>query len=358
MVQIAKFPPKLLGQLGFKIRPLPNFFFLLFASFAVLSASAVSFSSHAIDNSQWPVFAAELSEATIQECQNRQCTLNALTHEDYAKALSAHPLSDEVFEALSLSEYELLISSAIKIDDEKISTLLLEMTTSWRGIPIDDYTQCVSVDKSIETSTESIINAWVEYVQSQNVFDAQRIYRVIGASDYMQQLTLPDKIGEFVFMETALYHDPLQGSISRYVHPQYADAVVDISVYPVSPFVHQQISSIAASDSPLASEMENEKSHIKSLIQKAKVEDYKISDIQPANIHSSKGDVSGLSLEVALQTTVDPIYSTQFLFTQNDKFIKLTGNLPKHMMLALVEQSIGEIRVPQESLFMQSMRQH
>jgi hypothetical protein len=300
----------------------------------------------------WPVFAAELSDEVSQQCTGQSCQLNVLDSHALEAILSRHPLNLEILEALTLSEYELLVSSVLIPHQTESKTLLLEMTTSWRGIPVDDFSIETVMTGSIEQSAAMLVNSWVERVQTEGVFEAKRIYQIIGASDYDQNLQLPEKIGEFVFIETALYHDPMQGSISRYVHPMFADAVVDVSVYPVSPFVHQQHDL-----EPLESEMEIEKSHIQELILKAQLDDYQISEIQSAQFVSPVGEQKGLSMEVALQTSVDPIYSTQFLFTQNDKFIKLTGNLPKHMMLALVQESIGQITVPQESTFMQSMRQ-
>jgi hypothetical protein len=301
---------------------------------------------------QWPIFAAQLSDETLARCSQQSCKLNVLDNSTLEYLFAQHPLKQDVFEALTLSEYELLVSSATLSLGTNQTQLVMEMTTSWRGVPIDDFTANTLVSGELNTSASVLINAWVERVQQENVFDAKRIYGVIGASDYTKQLQLPEKIGEFVFTETALYHDPMQGSISRYVHPDFADAVVDVSVYPVSPFIHKH-----NAKGFLSSEMENEKSHIQALIQQAKVDDYHISAIIPARFNSVQGELEGLSMEVALQTQIDPIYSTQFLFTQNDKFIKLTGNLPKHMMLTLVEQSIAQISVPEESEFMQLMRQ-
>jgi hypothetical protein len=299
----------------------------------------------------WPIFAAQISDSVLEYCQIERCDLNLIDKALLEQLFEVHPNKEDVFDSLTLSEYELLVSSAVKINKAASQTLVLEMTTSWRGVPIDDFNVETTIDSSLTETAATVINRWVNRAQSEDVFDAKRIYDMVGASDYSQHLQLPEKIGEFVLIETALYHDPMLGSISRYKHPKFADAVVDVSVYPISPFVHPK-----SKFAPLQSEMEIEKSHISTLIEQAKLDDYYISDIQSARFTSALGNVDGLSLEVALQTKIDPVYSTQFLFTQNDKFIKLTGNVPKHMMLALVQESIGQIRVPHESSFMQSMR--
>lgn len=329
----------------------PEFSFKRAKACVILSVLLTCFVSHAEPSSPWPVFAAHLSDEAQQQCQIMQCESNVLDNKTLEGLLQNHPLSLEILNALTLSEYELLVSSAKITSTGNLPFLMLEMTTSWRGIPVDDFSVSAAINESMLSTAEQQIDAWVERVQSDEVFSAQRIYQMIGASDYHQHLQLPEKIGDFIFTETALYHDPMQGSISRYVHPMFDDAIVDVSVYPVSPFIHRD-----ANKEPLLDEMEMEKSHIQQLIAQAQLEDYKISDIQSAEFTSTLGQMKGLSIEVALQTQIDPIYSTQFLFTKNDKFIKVTGNLPKQMMLALVQESIGQISVPQESQFMQSMR--
>jgi hypothetical protein len=324
--------------------------FLLIAPFKALQAQ---------DELLWPVYAAQLSDKVLEHCQINTCEMNVLNAEALSQLLNEHPLKYDVNEALTLSEYELLISSAIIKEnqdgygDAASSTLVLEMSTSWRGIIVDDYNVETFIDSSLEDIAKALVDAWVSRVQYSDVFSAERIYHTIGASDYENQMQLPEKIGDFVRSQSALYHDPLQGIITRYLHPDFADAVVDISVYPVSPFTHAHHDF----SMNLSAEMQIEKSQIEALIKQAKMQDYQISEIQSTELGSAQSTISGLAMEVALETQIDPVYSTQILFTQNDKFIKLTGNVPKHMMLALANESVAHIKVPQESAFMHSMRQ-
>lgn len=323
----------------------------------LLLGVGVSTPSYAAEEMSWPVYAAQLSDNVLEHCAVQACDINVLDSNSLTQLLNGHPLRDDVYEALTLSEYELLISSAVikerVSDSASEDTLVLEMSTSWRGIIVDDYNVETEIDTNVESTARALVDAWVTRVQQSDVFSAERIYKIIGASDYQNHMQLPEKIGDFVRSQTALYHDPLQGSITRYLHPDFADAVVDVSVYPVSPFTHQS-QDFAMN---LSAEMQIERSQIEALIKQAQMQDYQISDIQATELQSDDGAISGLAMEVALETQIDPIYSTQVIFTQNDKFIKLTGNVPKTMMLALVNESVAKIKVPQESAFMQSMRQ-
>ncbi|WP_395340876.1 hypothetical protein PN836_017895 [Ningiella sp. W23] len=310
-----------------------------------------------------------MSQLTINECKTRRCDLNVFTSESLAHYFSEHALGQELIDAFSLSDYELLISSAVKHEPngEKDPVLILELTTSWRGVIIDDMTVEAHVGEKVDGLNEALqasIDQWIERAQTEEVFSAQRIYNSIGASDYLTQMHLPEHMGDFHLLETALFHDPIQGSITRYVHPEFADAVVDISVYPVSPFVHDEdaknTSAAHGFDNEdmnlLRSEMTLERDEIKRLIDEAELTDFVISDIETTRFAAKDKSIDGIAMEVALQTQIDPIYSTQILLKQHDKFVKVTGNIPKQMMLALVEQSITEIAVPLESDFMQSMR--
>jgi hypothetical protein len=313
--------------------------------------------TYAQEEISWPVHAAELSDKVIEHCTVQACDMNVLDTSSLNQLLNKHPLKYDVYEALTLSEYELLVSSAVikgpRSDKASADTLVLEMSTSWRGIIVDDFNVETQIEKNAKGTASALFDVWVNRVQNSDVFSAERIYKTIGASDYQNHMQLPEKIGDFVRSQTALYHDPLQGSITRYLHPDFADAVVDVSVYPVSPFTHHN-QDFAMN---LSAEMQIERSQIEALIKQAQMQDSQISEIQTTELQSDEGAISGLAMEVALETQIDPVYSTQVIFTQNDKFIKLTGNVPKTMMLALVNESVGQIKVPQESAFMQSMRQ-
>ena len=313
-------------------------------------------------NAELPIYAAYVSDTLEQECKISDCELNVLNAESLSELVTKLDNSADIAGSLALSDYEVLIGNALltKLDENK-SELVLEITTSWREVPIDDFVLRLthSNDKLNQTALE-MIKTWASHLESQGVLSANRIYQVLGASDYNTELKVPSAIGEFMLVESAIYRDPLLGSITRYTHPQYNDAVVDISVYPLSPFAHkdfQKQREMPNSSDYLRAEMQSEVDQISELIAHAKIEDYKISNIETANIELDGQMVEGVRLEVLLNTASDPIYNTQYLFQQNDKLIKLTGNLPGFMMTKLVSESLGQIEVPSESAFMRGLRQ-
>lgn len=311
--------------------------------------------------SEIPIYAAYVSDELASECQDSKrakCQLNTFDGDALSSLASALPSSLLIEDALSVSEYEVLIGNGIvNIDqDTQKGELVLEITTSWRQVPIDDFNLRLPTSlKHADETAKTILSQWAEHIEKNYILEAEKIYQVLGASDYDSELQVPDSIGDFVKLQSAIYRDPLLGSITRYTHPRFDTAVVDISVYPFSPFLTSKLADVE-SDSPLQLEMANELNQIKQLITQANINDFKISSISEAVINVNNVKIEGLRLEVLMHSDTDPIYSTQYLFQQNDKIIKLTGNLPEFMMNALVTESLPKIKVPSESSFMRSLR--
>lgn len=328
-----------------------------------LSSSLVILSTLFFTNTasaELPVYAAYVSDHVKQQCKTSKCTLNPLDGETLTTLASQIDDAELLAEALALSDYEVLVGNAlINVTENNTAELILEITTSWRQVPIDDIELKAQINiDNINVSVQGMLQKWQTHLETNKVLEAERIYQMLEASDYSQGLDVPDYIGDFVLQGSAVYRDPLLGSITRYVHSEFADAVVDISVYPFSPFTKPSLdatTNLPADD--LTSEMNNEVSQIRQLISQSNIRDFLISDIQKAKIQVAGQAVEGLRVEVSLNTDSDPVYSTQYLFKQNDKIIKLSGNLPQFMMSELVLESLPKIRVPAESVFMKGLRQ-
>ena len=320
-------------------------------------------------HAEMPIYAAYVSDEIHHTCQQKAlaaCQLNAFTGESLTAVVASLDSSLMIEDALSLSEYEVLIGNAVINIDEKTQEgeLVFEITTVWRQVPIDDLTlRQITPLSNVEQTARNLLSQWSRHIQRNKVLEATKIYQVLGASDYSTELSVPRTIGDFRQQQSAVYRDPLLGSVTRYSHPRFDSAIVDISVYPFSPFAgkstHENASTNVVNDkqSRLHAEMENELAQIRQSIASAKIQDYSISSIHPAAITVNGSVLNGLRLEVLLHTQTDPQYSTQYIFEQNDKVIKLTGNLPEFMMEKIVTESLPQIKVPTESLFMRTLRQ-
>ena len=332
--------------------------------------AVIALNLSALAKAEMPIYAAYVSESVAAQCEQSapsQCQLNAFDGDTLTQLVASLPDSVLIAQALGVSEYEVLIGNAVvNINDAtQRAELVLEITTTWRQLPIDDFNirRTTTLANTKETA-RSVLAEWAAHLENNLILEADKIYQVLGASDYEKELKVPESIGDFVRMQSAVFRDPLLGSVTRYSHPRFDSAIVDIAVYPFSPFlkkVEDPTRPLHAVDSNETSvlhlEMENEVSQIKQLIAQAKIDDYTISSITSAPMTIAGLVVEGLRLEVMLHGQTDPVYSTQYIFRQNDKIIKVTGNLPEVMMSQLVLESLPQIKVPGESSFMRALRQ-
>lgn len=335
----------------------------------VTSISIVASTSQSAN--QLPIYAAYISDSLQKQCDDSICNANIFDGNELSDIVASMPETQPLIQNLNASEYEVLIGNATIQNNNQDTVLYLEITTSWRNIPIDELVLTAPIKTSQNSSkfllqqiTANLLNEWVFHIDKNDVLSATTIYKTIGASNYKEDLHLPDSIGKFKLSQSALYHDPMKGTITRYSHPDFADAVFDISVYPFSSLkqnsllkINDNFQSEPKNPSDLLwIEMGLEREQVLELINSAEVSDFNITSIEKALFEVDGKDIEGLKFEVALNASSDPVYSTQFAFIQKDKIIKLIGNVPEYMMTELVNQSIGNIQVPNESEFMRLVR--
>lgn len=349
---------------------------VLISCFVAISASLTSNPAYSLqpDIDYIPVFAAHTSDNLQKQCEATKCQLNVLQSPDLQRASLQLTNTQELQSALALSEYEVLVGTAI-VHAESAPELVFEITTTWRDIPLNDLVIAKNMDiASIEDSgyllniATTIMGEWLDFIEAEHVLDASAIYKTLNASDYTNKLQVPNNIGEFKLLESAVYRDPMQGSITRYSHPEFAEAIIDINVFPISPFKHidknatnaslaKQVGAYIEKTTPLELELSAEAKHISQIVNQANISDYSISAVEKTSIHINGEIAEGYKLSIALNANDDPIFSTQYVFMQNDKIIKLTGNLPESFMHKVVSQSPITIKVPEESEFMRALRQ-
>ena len=337
-----------------------NKHFTILQSLLCLVLCSYSVSSVANIPAQSPIYDAYISHTLAQQCKQSHCALDLFDGEKLNTLATQMNEADLLFQALASSEYEVLIGNAlINVNSHNNTQLVFEITTTWRSVPIDEFTMStLSLTDAHELGALTILNAWLAHVQTNNVLEASTIYKTLQASNYLQDLIVPARIGAFIKQTSAIYRDPMQGSITRYIHPDFDDAIVDISVYPVNPFIHNHKEFTEnAVEVVLNNELNNEVNQVKTLIASANIQDYRLSDVQAAYIDIAGQLQHGYTLEVQLNSQTVPVYSTQYVFLQHDKIIKLSGNVPQSLMQKLVGVSLANISVPTESTFMKKIRQ-
>lgn len=231
------------------------------------------------------------------------------------------------------------------------STQFAEFTVVWRGIELSSTVveQTFTSEVSDQTMARELISQWWLETRSEELFSSQFLYSVLKASNYRDELHLPQRIDAFNQVTTELYPDPLEGAISRYVHPDYQEAMLDINVFPIRRPLSDTTSTI------LFDELHRDHIQAEAV---AKQRSLTLSQEHPISSFSA-GDNKQEGLRMSLMAesaTTDTIYASIYVFRQKDKIIKITTTLPSRFSDALVSEAMHQIQVPEESLLMATLR--
>ena len=260
------------------------------------------------------------------------------------------------------ADYELLIANLGRPDpapwwrrlvnsQPDSTTQFSEFTLSWRGVELSS-----TLVKSRFPTTAShtdiamgLLSRWWQNVEQDSIFSASYLYRQLNASNYDAELQLPGTIDTFSKALTELYHDPLEGVISRYTHPEYSEALLDISVYPI----RQSLSTDTAVI--LDDELKTDLAQAKEVATSRALTLSLIHDTEDTQVATSEGTGRRLALQ-ASSATRDTIYASIYVFRLKDKIIKITTTMPPGFSDALVNRAVPHIRVPGESHLMAMLR--
>lgn len=331
---------------------------LSFSVIFALPAFAQNTSDNVETNVNLAVFSTYPSAKLNQACVNvttdlLTCTEDSISAEAFVSVLSQKSWFSDVIPFNEGPDYELLIANtattAVNSAENK-EYHFTEFTVQWRGIEIDSTIIPTTNDLTLTNDEKArlALTEWYVYALKHELFSAQFLYTALDASDYQNQLQVPETLGEFTRLDTQLYPDPFKGAITRYVHPSYEDALVDVSVYPIlaplekntDTILHQQLDA----DWTKAGEVATARNL--TLTQPVPVSPFVV------NNHDT-GWVLGLKAESSTDTA---IFATTYVFKRNDKIIKVATTFPSDFSNPLASELISQISVPDESPLMQQIR--
>ncbi|WP_414828040.1 hypothetical protein [Alteromonas sp. H39] len=324
-------------------------------------------------------FSTYPSENASEACraaneQKQSCVDDPISPQQFLDILSEQDWFTAVLPSSSGSDYELLISNQSAtvtngsawqntINTLSMGTVALpthvrnftEVTVQWRGVEIDtrllDVTVSSLTDQNIQDVARTALTRWWQDVSNNGVFSARYLYSALDASDYFANMQLPAQIGDFVKEDTQLYHDPFKGVISRYLHPQYDNALLDISVYPILSPLNQ------SDDALLNSELQQDLAQAKEV---AMARDMTLDDDGGIRAFSVKGTTQNADGKVMALTAssdyAESLFASTYVFRQQDKIVKITTTFPRHVSDSLVQQAMPLIIVPEQSKLMAAIR--
>jgi hypothetical protein len=308
------------------------------------------------------IYAAHITEELQAWCQTKStkiCDLNVLSQTDLVTSLHTADTSGDVIKSLEGTEYQLLVGSTKIIDsvgNTLVEELLLEISAQWRGITLDDIQLTVVLDKNIgdtkqrmAKASKKLFSQWIKSASDKQLFSAEYLYQFLGASDYKNELKVPNQIGDFSLSRQHLFNDPMKGMLSRYIHNDFELAVFDVYVYPLK--------TNDTAESQSQNELKLEQQDIRAISQALGKDALVMSDIYELKNITGLRDTQVFAFEAQLKTDSDPLYATQYLYVKSDKVVKFSINTPARITNNLIADAINAIIVPAESSLMKQVRQ-
>lgn len=304
--------------------------------------------------SNYFIYAAYVNEQIEETCKSfAKCELNLIEQEQLESTIvealtnaQAAQISNEIHEQLAYmlqnGEYELLVGSAkFQAEDKFVSTI--EYTLNWRGIPIFELTTSLTNTSNIKDALSNSLEGFIEELDAKSVLNPKFLFKQVNASDYFNELSLPDTVAGFYRQQMQLQQDPTRGTLVRYEHEEYPTALIDIYVYPIIKHNYE-----TAKLGLMHQELQKDKLVIQSLSEHREIQVVEMTDISAV--------ADGLLFEAQASDGVENMYSSQYIFVREDKFIKFSANMPAQFANSMVDQVMRDIKVPAASEIMNAFR--
>jgi hypothetical protein len=314
-------------------------------------------------------FSTYMSEEAMKPCssESTECVEDPITPLTWFQVLQQELSPVTVGSDGNTSDYEILIASQLRQTtmkapiQEALSSIYLapkvssadslhsEFTLQWRGFALDTYSTSTALTAKEDYQQEALemVGRWKNHAASVGIFTRDFLYTSLKASDYRRDLIVPSQLGEFYLEDTQLYADPFRGAISRYRHPLFENAILDITVSPI----------LAALDKIDNAWLINELSEDLRRAELVAVDKEMALNIDTpiSEFLADSGNGHYFSVH-AFDEFNEPLYAATYLFRKKDKLIKFTSSFPHQVAEPLVREALISLEVPAESSLMEEIR--
>lgn len=325
---------------------------------STLAAHGQALSPTNIDLSIFSTYPSELAVSRCEEAVASDiCKEDTIPPDVFAAQLSETSWFSRVAPFSEGQDYELLVAhlsgpQALPTQQqEQQEQHFAEITLLWRGMEIDStiIEETFAPTLNNDTKALSVLTRWYQYSQQHALFSASFLYTSLNASNYLDELVIPTTLGDFSRLDTQLYPDPFKGVITRYTHPTFEDALVDVTVYPILGQVHSD------NEKVLVEQLESDWVKAEAV---AEHQALTLSKETPATRYSKDNDHSVWRLGIKAESpTQDTIYATTYVFQRQDKIVKIATTFPTTMSDPIADALIAQISVPKESSLMAEVRE-
>lgn len=324
------------------------------------------------------LFATYPSQAMKDLCDEKNvseepCKEDPLSGNLFVEQLTQSGWFDKVLPATNAADYELLIatlSAQVTADNtvrqaQKLGSAgeglvstkplyLTELTVQWRGIEIASriFETPYKPNGSDKMYVQNILQSWWLRAIEKKIFSAEYLFDALGASDYKNDMSIPKQIQQFVLLDTQLYPDPFKGVISRYIHPVFEGALLDITVAPIlAPLTDPK-------EKRLVAALQNNLDEATRMAQAQSLSLTIDAPIAPFTVDNGVyPSYSGYRIAVRAESeSTETIYATTYAFEMKDKLVTLSTTFPPRIADALINEALPQIIVPDPSPLMQTLR--
>lgn len=273
---------------------------------------------------------------------------------------SGKELGQAALAGASLLLLPTVVSAEVKVD----------ASLTWHGFELKRYrydlpfTQKVSLFNANHDSekdiAEMITSHLIKGFQDDDVFSAEFLWTALDASNYQEDLTLPDVAGRYLKTIEHRFQHPLLGVQNRYTHENFPLFAIDTFVYPVAHWDYRD------QETALRREMIDIQDDIKITLRTSGIDELRFEDIEIMERFGVESPIFKLRGEYT--TNDNEILETYiYLGIQKDKFVKIRVSRESgderseesfsDLAEAFLEDFLDSIEVPEESLFMLKLRQ-
>lgn len=285
---------------------------------------------------------------------------------DYSVSITA--LGFNLEDASELANAAISGASLLLIPLQTSRDIKSEFQVRWRGHPIKQYAydlplvNSVSLlnTDSVEEQNEEYLNALISYflrdTQNDNVFSGEFLAEALGASDYNNDLILPERVNDYFLEGRYIFPDPYLGAQIRYQHGVIS-SFVDVYVYPIKNIEWSNVEKVLESEATIV------KKEIELMQKQNALSHVVFSDNEWLDIKTESVSKKGVRFSTTwLDSDERDFISLSYLFIIKDKIIKFRITKQdadvKFDIDPFVQTTLSTIELPDESLFMATVRQN
>ncbi|SHF92340.1 hypothetical protein SAMN04487965_2963 [Microbulbifer donghaiensis] len=323
------------------------------------------------------------SRSVLHHCVDNQFDLTSLKH-----ALSRSGSFLQVALGQKEQDYQLLASIAVldeetggEIGNAALSgatlmmlpivmekTIRAEIVVTWKEVPIKryDYTIPFEYSASIfnagsydDSIAAHIAEKLLSDLEQENVFAGAYLMAALQASDYENDLSVPETIEDYLFDEKYIHNNPFFGALLTFQHRQFAFDRAEVYIYPIRSTDWTDTATITQG------EAENLRRDLKLMQREGQFKEVVLDSVEPLNWKVGGKEIFGSFYSNTL-TDVEgqQVRTATYVFTKGDKFVRIRAIFPVQEGSATAESPdkfvhtlLEEVSLPEESLFMARLRQ-